>query len=135
MANDELTPAEALRALADGETLTDVDGATCKLENDLIAARNKGGEMLGEFWLSMANWRRIPKRDVGADPKVGDVLVLGDSEASAEVITVLHVTDKYLLLEGRIGGCTYPQSCTREGWADWCNGAQATVRAKEKVNG
>ena len=56
MTNDELTPAEALRALADGETLESSDHYEGVIENGRLVIRH--GETGGLYCVVPLKWRR-----------------------------------------------------------------------------
>lgn len=127
MTNDELTPVEALCALAHGAVLTRRGRRSKVTPDGYLVVRGKSGQLVHE--VSLTGWRRLPKkRDVGTDPKVGDVL-----SSDRVRVTVLYVDAKYVLCEQAMSNGTYPVSCTRVEWIEQCKEAKSVKRATART--
>lgn len=127
--NNELTPAEALRALADGETLESSDHYEGVIENERLVIRYK--ETGGLYCVVPLKWRRrIPKRDVGADPRVGDVLIRGK-----ERFVVIYIGEEYVLSKQcNVAIGEYPLVTRRADWREWFQMWNCVVeRVEDKV--
>lgn len=121
--NQELTPAEAMHALADGETLTRRGRRSRVTPDGYLVVRGKRGEQIHE--VALTGWCRLPKeRDVGTDPKVGDVVVMFSSGR----YTVLYTDAKYVLCERGDAISVYPFTCSREDWIVRCEKAESVER-------
>lgn len=123
--NSKLSAAEALRALADGQTLSVLlqDGT-----NRCVRLGQEGIVVTvpGDAALFNANGYQIVQRDVGADPKTWDVIW---SSRSAGSYVVYYVDQGWVWVLHDRGSLKVPTGYTRAAWREMCATASKIIRA------
>lgn len=123
--NSKLSAAEALRALADGQTLSvlpqDGTNRCVRLGQEGIVVTVPGDAVLFN-----ANGYQIVQRDVGADPKAWDVIWSSRSDGPY----VVYYVDQSCVWSLHVrGSLQIPTGYARAAWREMCATASKIIRA------